>query len=339
MQHEPAAEPLWYRVQLERQTLKDLRRRTNSHGLFFFGSYLLLMAVFATFSILDVVPVGARVVCFVLFANVYCFGEAILHETHHRTPFRSSWLNEAVHYFVAILMLKEPVRDRWLHAAHHTYTSYPDLDPELFLEPPPHMRYLVMDFFRVRFVFVWLYSTLRNAVGPDALTRRFVPPGEHAKVKWSSRACLGIYLAGIGLAVALHAWWPLLAMFVARFVGSVLLSWTTLTQHAGLVEGAPDWRQNTRTVLMGPVNRLLVWNMGFHVEHHMNPTVPFHALPRLHEAMSSDCPAPYRSTWAAWREMVPALWRQRHEPTYFVRRPLPGPARVPDSGAMAPAPS
>ena len=76
-----------------------------------------------------------------------------------------------------------------------------------------------------------------------------------------------------------------------------------------------------------------IWNMGFHVEQHMNPTVPFHSLPRLHEAMSRDCPAPYPSTWAAWREMVPGSWRQRHEPTFFVRRPLPGAANVAEAGS------
>ncbi len=328
MQQELEAEPLWYRVQLERQVLRDLRQRTNVHGLIYFGSYLVLTALFATLTVADVLPVWARVVCFLLFANVFCFGEAILHETHHRTPFRSSWLNEAVHYFVGVLMLKEPLRDRWVHAAHHTYTSYPGLDPEIFLEPPPQMRYLVIDFFRLRFVFIWLYSTLQNAIRPDELSRRFVPPSEYGKVKWSARACVAIYLATIGLSIGFHIWWPVLLVFVARFVGSPLLSWTTLTQHAALAERVPDWRQNTRSVLMNPLSRLLVWNMGFHVEHHMNPTVPFHSLPRLHDAMSSSSPAPYPSTWAAWREMVPALWRQRHEPTYFVRRPLPGTAGV-----------
>ena len=183
MQQELAAEPLWYRVQLERQTLKDLRRRTNVHGLIYFGSYLVLTVLFASLTVADVLPVWARVICFLLFANVFCFGEAILHETHHRTPFRSSWLNEAVHYFVGVLMLKEPLRDRWVHAAHHTYTSYPGLDPEIFLEPPPQMRYLVIDFFRLRFVFIWLYSTVRNAIRPDDLSRRFVPPSEYGKVK------------------------------------------------------------------------------------------------------------------------------------------------------------
>ena len=30
---------------------------------------------------------------------------------------------------------------------------------------------------------------------------------------------------------------------------------------------------------MMPVHRYLYWNMNYHVEHHMFPLVPYHALP------------------------------------------------------------
>ncbi len=60
--------------------------------------------------------------------------------------------------------------------------------------------------------------------------------------------------------------------------------------------------------------------MNYHVEHHMFPMVPYHALPELHAEMKRDCPAPYPSTLAAYREIVPALLRQVKDPTYFVRR-------------------
>jgi fatty acid desaturase len=28
--------------------------------------------------------------------------------------------------------------------------------------------------------------------------------------------------------------------------------------------------------------RFLAWNMPFHTEHHVNPALPFHALPKFH---------------------------------------------------------
>ena len=52
-----------------------------------------------------------------------------------------------------------------------------------------------------------------------------------------------------------------------------------LTQHAGLAEDVLDHRLNSRTVYMNPIFRFLYWNMNYHVEHHMFPMVPYHALP------------------------------------------------------------
>lgn len=60
----------------------------------------------------------------------------------------------------------------------------------------------------------------------------------------------------------------------------------------------------------------------------MLPMVPFHALPRLHQAIRSQTPAPYPNVWSVYREMVPALLRQQRDPSYFIRRENPPPAAV-----------
>jgi fatty acid desaturase len=99
------------------------------------------------------------------------------------------------------------------------------------------------------------------------------------------------------------------------------------TQHAGLEEDVLDHRLNTRTVYMNPVFRFIYWNMNYHLEHHMFPMVPYHALPKLHEAMKADTPPAYPSLFAAWKEILPALVRQVRDPSYYVRRELPPTAR------------
>jgi fatty acid desaturase len=63
--------------------------------------------------------------------------------------------------------------------------------------------------------------------------------------------------------------------------------------------------------------------MNYHVEHHMFPMVPYHALPALHEDMKGACPPPYDGLWPAYREIVPTLLRQLKDPSHFVRRQLP----------------
>jgi fatty acid desaturase len=100
-----------------------------------------------------------------------------------------------------------------------------------------------------------------------------------------------------------------------------------LTQHAGLAENVLDHRLNSRTVYMNPVSRFIYWNMNYHVEHHMFPIVLYHNLPRLHEIMKTDTPRPYSGMIEAYREIIPALLKQRKEPNGCVTRELPPTAR------------
>ncbi|TIX40818.1 MAG: fatty acid desaturase, partial [Mesorhizobium sp.] len=84
---------------------------------------------------------------------------------------------------------------------------------------------------------------------------------------------------------------------------------------------------NTRTVYMNPISRFIYWNMNYHVEHHMFPMVPYHALPRLHELIKHDLPEPNPSMWHAYREVWPVLLRQLKYEDYFLKRELPLTAR------------
>jgi fatty acid desaturase len=86
---------------------------------------------------------------------------------------------------------------------------------------------------------------------------------------------------------------------------------------------------------MNPISRFMYWNMNYHVEHHMFPMVPFHALPALHEAMKAECPPPYPSLWAAYREIIPAVLRQARDPGYHIVRALPPSATVPAVDTIA----
>jgi MocE subfamily Rieske [2Fe-2S] domain protein len=75
--------------------------------------------------------------------------------------------------------------------------------------------------------------------------------------------------------------------------------------------------------------------MGYHVEHHMFPLVPYHALPKLHELVKADNPAPYNGLLDAYREIIPALIRQSKDPSYFIQRQLPAPANRADISASS----
>jgi fatty acid desaturase len=67
--------------------------------------------------------------------------------------------------------------------------------------------------------------------------------------------------------------------------------------------------------------------MNYHVEHHMFPMVPYHALPRLHALIRDDLPAANKSILDGYNEMMPALIRQLRYEDYFLKRELPPTAR------------
>ena len=116
---------------------------------------------------------------------------------------------------------------------------------------------------------------------------------------------------------------PLMLIGLPRMYGAWHHLMTRLTQHIGLAEDVLDHRLNCRAVYINPFSRFVYWNMNYHVEHHMFPVVPYHALPELHREMLADCPKPYSGFLETYREIIATLWRQRTEPSHFVHRQLP----------------
>src|SRR6202023_1344225 len=98
------------------------------------------------------------------------------------------------------------------------------------------------------------------------------------KVFLKARVYLAIYIFVAGFAIYTRSILPLLLVGLPNFFGTWLMVIYGMTQHAGLAENVLDHRLNCRTVRMNIVHRYLYWNMNFHVEHHMFPLVPYHAL-------------------------------------------------------------
>jgi MocE subfamily Rieske [2Fe-2S] domain protein len=161
----------------------------------------------------------------------------------------------------------------------------------------------------------------------------FIPESEHAGVFRRARIYVAIYLAVIGLTIGAGSILPLLFVGLPHLFGTWLMLVYGLTQHTGMAENVLDHRLNSRTFYTNIVNRFLYWNMNYHVEHHMFPLVPYHAVPRLHELIKDDCPEPYPSLWSCWKEILPTILKQVKDPAYHVKRVLPD---QPDRGKQKP---
>ncbi len=286
-----------------------------------------------------VVAVPAFAVYGVLYASV---ADSRWHECGHGTAFKTRWMNAVVYNLASFMELREATPWRWSHIRHHSDTIIVGRDREIAVPRPPSLLHVFLMFIALNTGLLAFGPIIWHCFG--RLTKEdkeLIPESEFPSVFWTARVWAAIFAAVIAWSIAIRSPLPLLFVGLPTFYGSWLLVVFGLTQHAGLAEDVLDHRLNCRTVYMNPIFRFIYWNMNYHVEHHMFPLVPFHALPALHEACKGDMPPPYPSLLAAYREIIPALLRQIKDPAYCVQRPLPpsgqpSPEPLPEP-ALAPA--
>jgi fatty acid desaturase len=325
----------WYHSDVPRKVMKELMQRRDGPAIRDTLLWLGLLVVSAAGG----VALWGTWWC-VPFWIVYgvLYGSACdsrWHECGHGTAFRTQWMNDVVYQIASFMVMRNPVSWRWSHARHHTDTIIVGRDPEIGFMHPAGILPNVLHFVGVLDIWHWMKILVRNAAGnlsPDE--RSYIPDSEVPKAIRAARIHIAIYAATLAVTLwmlASGAGWSALIPFMLiggpRIYGTWHMFLTGMIQHGGLAEDVVDHRLNSRTVYMNPISRWIYWNMNYHVEHHMFPMVPYHALPRLHDLIKHDLPAPNPSIPNAFAEMVPAILRQRHEPGYYIRRELPPTAR------------
>jgi fatty acid desaturase len=331
----------WRVCAIPRKELKELMRRTDGPALRDTGVWLAALAVSGVLSY-HFWGTWWAVPCFLVYGVLYgSASDSRWHECSHGTAFKTTWLNDVVYHLACFMILREPTIWRWSHTRHHTDTIIVGRDPEIAARRPPDLVGILLNLFALKSGWQALNQIVLHAIGRlSADEASFVPETERWKVFLVARLYLAVFGTIVFACVATRSILPALYIGLPTFYGGFMVVFFGLTQHAGLAEDVLDHRLNSRTVYMNLVFRFLYWNMNYHVEHHMFPMVPYHALPRLHEAIKPQCPLPYRSTIQAYREIIPALLRQLEDPNYFVKRELPrGVAEVaasaPDAAAAA----
>jgi fatty acid desaturase len=319
----------WYKCPVPRPVMKELMKRDDRHAIRDTALwYALILGAGVLFVHGWVAGSGplALFAAYFLYATLYCSpADSRWHESSHGTAFKTRWMNDLLYQFACFQVLRRPTRWRWSHARHHTDTLVTGRDPEIAVPVPTDLFNTLINVFAIKNGPRELWAVLCNAAGHiSAEEKTFVPEMEWPRMVREARIWVLVYAVLILGALALHSWLPLLLVgLLPGMLGAWLYNYTGFTQHAGLPENVLDHRQNCRTVYMNPALRFMYWNMNYHVEHHMFPMVPYHALPQLHAAIKADCPPPYRSTLEAYAEIIPALLRQARDPQHHVVRPLP----------------
>lgn len=318
----------WYHTDIPRKDMKRLMQRSDAPALrdtaIWLGAMIVSGALGAWFW-------GSWVALpfFLVYGVLYgSASDSRWHECGHGTAFKTMWMNNVVYQIASFMIMRNPVTWRWSHTRHHTDTIIVGRDPEIAVMRPPDLLRLVLNVFGILDVWHAVIDMVRNAAGVmNEAEKSFVPETEQSKAIVVARIWLVIYLATIGSCFYFGSLLPAMLIGLPRLYGAWHHVLTGLLQHGGLADNVIDHRLNSRTVYMNPISRFIYWNMNYHVEHHMFPMVPYHALPLLHDMIKYDLPAPNTSIWDGYKEMIPAFLRQLRNEDYFLKRALPQTAR------------
>lgn len=206
---------------------------------------------------------------------------APFHETAHNTAFTPRRVNTIVGWFCGLPALFNWHYYQLFHFAHHRHAQDPRLDPEL---APPAPRTRGEYLFRLTGWHTWRgrVRVMALLVAGRAEGFAFIPAAQRARVVASARVQLALTLAVVAGALAAGQGSVLLLYWIVPVVVAMpLFRAYLLAEHTGCSED-DDARSNTRTTLTNPFVRATMWNMPFHAEHHLYPSIPFHALGEAH---------------------------------------------------------
>jgi fatty acid desaturase len=267
---------------IDKAALKALSRRSDARGLMQLAGHLAMLGATGT----AIAWAGATwwlAPALVLHGVVLIFLFSPLHETIHRTAFRSRALNDGLAWICGAVILLPPEYFRAFHFAHHRHTQDPDRDPELALLRATDLgRYLLrvtgLPYWRERIVTLFRHA-FTGRVAQPFVTARLAPV-----VVREARLLLLSYAGIAAASVALESGAALLYWVVPAVLGQPALRLYLLAEHTGC-PFVPDMLRNSRTTRSNRLARCLAWNMPYHAEHHAYPALPFHALPAAHELL------------------------------------------------------
>jgi MocE subfamily Rieske [2Fe-2S] domain protein len=316
----------WYSPPVSRGKLRELLERRDDYAI---RDTLLWFTLLVVFGVIGYLLWGSwwAILPFAIYGILYAsVSDSRWHESSHGTAFKTDWMNNILYELASFMVLRESVPWRWSHVRHHSDTLIVGLDPEISIQRPVDLFLLVLKFFNIKTLRKYIYHLYLHCTGKltaDELT--YIPETEHGKVFVRARVYVLIYVGILGLSIFTGSILPFIYIGLPNIYGAWLTVIYGISQHAGLAENVLDHRLNTRTIYMNPINRYLYWNMNYHLEHHLFPMVPFHALSKLHQLVKADLPTPYNGLREAYQEIIPTLLRQAKEPDYYIKRPLPTP--------------
>jgi fatty acid desaturase len=272
------------RAVLAIEVIRSLSVRSDARGLFRAATHLAIMGATGTLVWLAMPYWAMLIPALFLHGVTIVTMFAPMHECVHKTAFATPLYNEIFGWFAGLLSFYNFTFYRYYHTWHHRYTQDPQRDPELLDDKPASWRGYLAEISGWWF-WPWRpWRFLKLALGRTH-DIPFIPKSARRQIAISAAAQLSVYVFAVaGIAAGYSfAWWY---WFLPALLAQPVLRAITVVEHTGCALDE-NGLTNTRTTLASFPIRLLMWNMPFHTEHHLYPSIPFHQLPRAHQELKS----------------------------------------------------
>ena len=262
---------------LEIATVRSLSERSDLQGFIRFGSHFALMAATGTLVWLAMPNWYLMVPAMIIHGFTIVTMFAPMHECVHRTAFATPVLNEVFGWVADLLSFYNFTYYRYYHTWHHRYTQDLERDPELMTPKPRNLFEYLTEISAIPFWCLRPMMFARLALGMTS-SYPFVPANARQKIAISAGLQLAVYVAEI-VSIVMGYPYALYFFFLPAILAQPLLRAILIAEHTGC-SNDEDGLTNTRTTLTSLPIRLLMWNMPYHTEHHLYPSIPFYQLPK-----------------------------------------------------------
>lgn len=203
----------------------------------------------------------------------------VLHDCGHRNVSRRPQVNDRIaRALLAPFLFADFEQYRKTHLAHHMHLGHSQHDPD-YMQPARTHRHCWRETFYANLLSprLWISTLAGDLTKPIGATKQL-----YIALWWTALLVFMGFIAGwqtAGIFLALC----LTARATAFFV---ITLFREMCDHFGRTPGGIF--QFSRDITARGVLRYIVHpkNNGYHLTHHLLPTVPYHHLPTAHEALS-----------------------------------------------------
>jgi fatty acid desaturase len=206
---------------------------------------------------------------------------AAAHEFQHNNVFTSRKINQFFYKFLMFYSLTNWVYNKLSHMNHHRYALVEDKDDEFPFEKLDLLSLFQLLTFNVNIFFRRIRILFINSLGNFPMTN--TNKSSNKILRDEMKNCARLILLGHFFLIAFFYYnnnlYLYLIIILSQFFFNFFKDICVRAQHYG--HNKDNVFEDTRSLETNKIIKFLYWNVNFHVEHHLYPSVPFYNLPKL----------------------------------------------------------